>query len=45
MMKPKEKRVAARNRVAAGKRASWPLSPALTKGFVGFVGFVTKYNR
>jgi len=27
MMKPKEKRVAARNRVAAGKRAGWLLSP------------------
>ena len=28
MNKSKEKRVAARNRVAAGKRASWPLSPS-----------------
>ena len=27
MIKSKEKRVAARNRVAAGKWASWPLSP------------------
>ncbi|MDO5314779.1 MAG: hypothetical protein Q4F82_01570 [bacterium] len=45
MIKPKEKRVAARNRVAAGKRASWPLSTALIKGFEGFVGFVTQYNR
>ena len=26
MNKSKEKRVAARNRVAAGKRAGWPLS-------------------
>ena len=42
MMKPKEKRVEARNRVAAGKRVSWPLSPALAKGFEGFV---TKHNR
>jgi len=42
MMKPKEKRVAARNRVAAGKRAGWPLSLALT---IGFEGFVTKNNR
>jgi hypothetical protein len=31
--------VAARNRVAAGKRASWPLSPAKKKGFEGFAGF------
>ena len=45
MMKPKEKRVAARNRVAAGKRAGWPLSTALIKGFEGFVGFVTKHKR
>ncbi len=37
MMKTKEKRVAARNRIAAGKQANWPLSPALSKGFVGFV--------
>ena len=28
MNKSKEKRVAARNRVAAGKRAGWPLSPS-----------------
>ena len=27
MNKSKEKRVTARNRVAVGKRASWPLSP------------------
>ena len=40
--KSKEKRAAAPNRVAAGKQASWPLSPAKKKGFVGFVGFVTK---
>ena len=39
MIKSKEKRVAARNRVAAGKRAGWPLS---LEGFEGFVGFVTK---
>jgi|GEM_PF-5079113 len=31
MMKPKEKRVAARNRVAAGKQAGWLLSFALKK--------------
>jgi hypothetical protein len=37
MIKPKEKRMAARNRIAARKRAGWPLSLALTKGFVGFV--------
>ena len=42
MIKSKEKRVAARNRVAAGKRASWPLSLAKKKGFEGFAGFVTK---
>ena len=28
MNKSQVKRVAARNRVAAGKRAGWPLSPA-----------------
>ena len=33
MIKSKEKRVAARNWVAAGKRASWPLSPAEKKRF------------
>ena len=42
MKKSKEKRAAAPNRVAAGKRASWPLSPTEENGFVGFVGFVTK---
>ena len=42
MNKTKEKRVAVPNRVAAGKRASWPLSPPCKKGFEGFVGFVTK---
>ena len=49
MLKPKEKRVASRNRVAAGKRAvpnqvrnDEPLSPTKRKGFVGFAGFVTK---
>jgi len=31
MIKSKEKLVAARNRVAAGKRAGWPLSPAKKK--------------
>ena len=31
MIKSKEKLVAARNRVAAGKRAGWPLSPAKEK--------------
>ena len=45
MNKTKEKRVAARNRVAAGKRAGWPLSPTEENGFVGFVGFVTKQKR
>ena len=45
MNKYKEKRVAAPNRVAAGKRASWPLSPTLKIGFEGFAGFVTKKNR
>ena len=43
--KSKEKRVAARNRVAAGKRAGWPLSPTRKKGFEGFAGFVTKRKR
>ena len=49
MIKSKEKRVAARNRVAAGKRAvpnqvrnEGPLSLAKKKGFEGFAGFVTK---
>ena len=42
MNKNKEKRVAARNRVAAGKRAGWPLSPPCKKDFEGFAGFVTK---
>ena len=42
MNKSKEKRAAAPNWVAAGKRASWPLSPTKKKGFVGFAGFVTK---
>jgi hypothetical protein len=42
MNKSKEKRVAARNRVAAGKRASWPLSPQPKYGFESFAGFVTK---
>ena len=37
MNKTKEKRVTAPNRVAAGKRASWPLSPPCKKGFEGFV--------
>jgi hypothetical protein len=41
MNKSKEKRAAAPNRVAAGKRASWPLSPTKKNGFVGFAGFVT----
>ena len=43
--KSKEKRAAAPNRVAAGKRASWPLSPTKKNGFVGFVGFVTNKKR
>ena len=37
-----EKRAAAPNRVDAGKRASWPLSPTKKNGFVGFADFVTK---
>lgn len=41
MNKTKEKRVAARNRVAAGKRAGWPLSPTCKKGF-GFCRFCDK---
>ena len=45
MNKSKEKRAAAPNWVAAGKRASWPLSPTKKKSFVGFVGFVTKQKR
>ena len=47
--KSKDKRAAAPNRVAAGKRAvpnqvrnEGPLSPTKKNGFVGFVGFVTK---
>ena len=37
-----EKRVAAPNWVAAGKRAGWPLSPSQPKnGFEGFASFVT----
>ena len=43
--KSKEKRAAAPNWVAAGKRAGWPLSPTEENGFVGFVGFVTKQKR
>ena len=42
MNKTKEKRVAAPNRVVAGKRAGWSLSPPCKKGFEGFAGFVTK---
>ena len=49
MNKTKEKRVAAPNRVVAGKRAvpnqvrnEGPLSPPCKKGFEGFAGFVTK---
>ena len=42
--KSKDKRAAAPNQVAAGKRASWPLSLTQKKGFVGFVGFVTKWQ-
>ncbi|MBQ6307642.1 MAG: hypothetical protein IJK78_13880 [Bacteroidales bacterium] len=42
MKKSKEKRAAAPNWVAAGKHASWPLSPTKEKGFEGFVGFVNK---
>ena len=34
--------MAAPNWVAAGKQASWTLSPLLSKSFVGFEGFVTK---
>ena len=40
--KSKEKRVAAPNWVAAGKRAGWPLSPTRKEGFGGFASFVTK---
>ena len=50
--KSKEKRAAAPNWVAAGKRAvpnqvrnEGPLSPTEENGFVGFVGFVTKQIR
>ena len=39
-----EKRVAAPNRVAAGKRAGWPLSLAKESGFICFVGFVIRNN-
>ena len=39
-----EKCVAATNRVAAGKRASWPLSLAIERGFICFVGFVIRNN-
>jgi hypothetical protein len=39
-----EKCVAAPNRVAAGKRAGWPLSPAKESGFICFVGFVIRNN-
>ena len=45
MKKSKEKRAAAPNWVAAGKRASWPLSPTKEKGFEGFVGFVGFVNK
>ena len=44
MNKTKEKRVAAPNRVAAGKRAGWPLSPPCKKGFEGFVTKKKKYK-
>ena len=37
-----DKCTAARNRVAAGKRASWPFSQPRKKGFDGFASFVTK---
>ncbi|MBR3730544.1 MAG: hypothetical protein IKN08_06480 [Bacteroidales bacterium] len=50
--KSKEKRAAAPNRVAAGKRAvpnqvrnEGPLFPTKEKGFEGFVGFVNKQKR
>ena len=42
MKKSKEKRAAAPHRVAAGKHASWLLSPTKEKGFEGFLGFVNK---
>ena len=38
----KEKCVAARNRVAAGKQPVGVLSPTCKKGFEGFAGFVIK---
>ena len=40
--KSKEKRVAARNRVAAGKQPVGVLPPTSNKGFEDFAGFVTK---
>ena len=43
--KSKEKRMAARNRVAAGKQPVGVLPPTSKKGFEGFAGFVTKRNQ
>ena len=40
--KSKEKRMAARNRVAAGKQLVSVLPPTSNKGFEDFAGFVTK---
>ena len=40
--KSKEKRVAARNRVAAGKQPVGVLPTTNNKGFEGFAGFVAK---
>jgi hypothetical protein len=36
---------AARNCVAAGKRAGWPLSTTKQKGFVGFCKFCDKKHH
>ena len=43
--KSKEKRMAARNRVAAGKQPVGVLPPTSKKGFESFAGFVTKRNQ
>lgn len=42
--KSKEKRMAARNRVAAGKQPVGVLPPTNKNGFESFAGFVTKRN-
>ena len=43
--KSKEKRMAARNRVAAGKQPVGVLPPTSKNGFESFAGFVTKRNQ